>query len=268
LQARARFPLTLALRRALLTPGSLALLVAATVMAFSPSLWPVALGAGVAELLLLLYYRCNRRFLRRIRDEQTRREWHRQGQRVKRLQATLDPGTAGILHRIVSLQQQAGSQIASSRDDGVSHPEALEQALSPTGGLLEGCLRLAAMRQRLAAYLEQVQPAERQRQAMEIEARLDACHDAVARSCYLQALQHKRSELENYCAIQQAVARVDGQLENIECRLGNLVGKLVRLGLLDGAHAAEACDRLSALIAELNQSTAALELSLNETLSF
>jgi hypothetical protein len=268
LAAQVRASVAPVLRRALRTPGSLGLLTAAGVMALSPSLWPGVLAAVTAESLLLVYYASSRRFRYRVREDRRRKEWQRQGVRFKRIRGAVDAETAARIERIFSLQQQVLGLCGAAGEAGLLPGGFAEGSLGPTGTVLGACLGLVEKRQRLAAFLQQVETAELQRQAVQLEGRLDAAHDAVTRSLYLHALEQQRGELENCCAIQHVIARIDGQLESIVCTLGNLVGRMVRLRDLDAGHAAAARDRITQQIDELTRSVTALEASTHETLAF
>jgi hypothetical protein len=140
-------------------------------------------------------------------------------------------------------------------------------SMGQVADLMDRCVHLAEKRHQLRSYLEATRAPELQRQASQLEAKLDASTDPVARRLYAQAIEQKRGELENYCAIQQAVQRIDGQLENIECSFGNLLGKLIRLKSVDATHAAVAQNQMSRELTELSTSLETLESSVNEMLA-
>jgi hypothetical protein len=251
-------------KRALVTPVSLALLTGSAVCAFVPEVWVVtALGLVVEMGVLQLLVR-DANFVRAVREEEQRAECDRQAERMARVRRAVDWETAEMLGRIQSLQERlfqenGGEEALLSSRFGAS--------LSQVMGLVERCLHLAEKRHQLRTYLEMRRPPELQRQASQLEAKVEAAMDPVARQLYTQALEQKRGELENYCAIQQAVQRIDGQLDNIECSFGNLLGKLIRLKSADEAHLAVAQNQVSRELTELGANLAALESSVNEMLA-
>jgi hypothetical protein len=251
-------------RRALVTPVSLALLTGSVVCAFVPEAWIVT-GLGLAvELGVLQLFVRDANFVRAVREEEQRAEWDRQAERMGRVRRAVDWETAEMLGRIQSLQERL------LREDGgetallSSH---FGPSMSQVTGLVDRCLHLAEKRHQLRRYLEMRRPPELQRQASQLEAKLEAAVDPVARQLYAQALEQKRGELENYCAIQQAIQRIDGQLDSIECSFGNLLGKLIRLKSADEAHLAVAQNQVSRELTELGANLAALESSVNEMLA-
>ena len=251
-------------RRALVTPVSLALLTGSAVCAFVPEVWMVTALGLVVELGVLQLFVRDANFVRAVREEDQRAEWDRQAERMGRVRRAVDWETAEMLGRIQSLQERLLHENGGEEALLSSH---FGPSLSQVTGLVERCLHLAEKRHQLRTYLELRRPPELQRQASQLEAKLEAAMDPVARQLYTQALEQKRGELENYCAIQQAVQRIDGQLDNIECSFGNLLGKLIRLKSADEAHLAVAQNQVSRELTELGANLAALESSVNEMLA-
>jgi hypothetical protein len=257
------------LKRALVTPVSLALLTGSAVCAFVPEVWMVTALGLVVELGVLQLFVRDANFVRAVREEEQRAECDRQAERIARVRRAVDWETAEMLGRIQSLQERLfqanGGEEAPGARSRVS--SRFGASLGQVTGLVERCLQLAEKRHQLRTYLDLRRPPELQRQASQLEAKLEAAMDPVARQLYTQALEQKRGELENYCAIQQAVQRIDGQLDNIECSFGNLLGKLIRLKSADEAHLAVAQNQVSRELTELGANLAALESSVNEMLA-
>jgi len=255
--------------RALVTPVSLALLTGSAVCAFVPEVWMVTAFGLVVELGVLQLFIRDANFVRAVREEQERAEWDRQAERIARVRRAVDRETAEMLGRIQSLQERllqenGGEEVPGTRPRVGSRFGA---SLGQVTGLVNRCLHLAEKRHQLRTYLEMRRPPELQRQASQLEAKLEMALDPVAQQLYAQALEQKRGELENYCAIQQAVQRIDGQLDNIECSFGNLLGKLIRLKSADEAHLAVAQHQVSRELTELSATLTALESSVNEMLA-
>jgi hypothetical protein len=248
-------------RRALVTPVSLALLTGAAVCAFVPEVWIVSLLGLVTEAGILQYLIRDANFVRAVREEQQRALWGQRTEQIERVRRTVDWETGEMLGRIQKLQERlfeenGGTEALLASRFGAS--------LNQVAALVERCLHLAEKRHQLRVYLDTTRPTELQRQAGQMETKLEGTADAVTRRLYTQALEQKRGELENYCAIQQAVSRIDGQLDNIECSFGNLLGKLIRLKSAEGTPAAMAQSQVSRELNELDANLTALESSVTE----
>ncbi len=251
-------------KRALVTPVSLALLTGSAVCAFVPAVWPATALGLLAELGVLQLLIRDANFVRAVREEEQRAARGHQSERIAQMRRTVDGETAEMLRRIQTLQEQLLQE-----HDG-EEPllnDRLSTNLSPVTGLVDRCLLLAEKRHELRGYLERRRPSELQRQASQLEAKLESAMDPVTRQLYVQALEQKRGELENYCAIQQAVQRIDGQLDNVECSFGNLLGKLIRLRTAGEPHGAGAQSQVSRELTELSANLSALESSVNEMLT-
>jgi hypothetical protein len=251
-------------KRALVTPVSLALLTGSAVCAFVPEVWMVTLLGLVTEAAVLQYFILDANFVRAVREDQQRAEWSRRSERIARVRHSVDWETGEMLGRIQSLQERlfeenGGAEALLSSRFGAS--------LNQVAALVERCLHLAEKRHQLRIYLETSRPTDLQRQAGQLEAKLERTVDPITHRLYTQALEQKRGELENYCAIQQAVLRIDGQLDNIECSFGNLLGKLIRLKSIEGSHAAVTQNQVTRELNELDANLTALESSVNEMLA-
>jgi hypothetical protein len=96
---------------------------------------------------------------------------------------------------------------------------------------------------------------------------MEATPDPLTRELYEQALQQKREELENYVRIQESVRRIDGQLAVVHCTFDNMLSRVVRLQSADTLEREERDDPVFEELNELNLRVAALEASVNETLT-
>jgi hypothetical protein len=255
--------LTRVLRRAIVTPVSLALLTGSALSLAQPQTWPVALFGFLAEVVVVQFLARDPNFVRSVRTEERQAGWMRRAGRLDYLRRSLDPETRELLGKIQSLHEQL---VAECTLGGLSldtpftfSPEQIER-------LLDRCLHLAEKRLQLRHYLEIAQPAELQRQASHLELKLQRTTDAVARRLYEQALEQKQGELESYCAIQQAVQRIDGQLESIGCSFGNLLSRVVRLRSASDAHLALAQRQVTRELTDLDDSLIVLEQSVDEML--
>jgi hypothetical protein len=260
-------------KRALVTPASLGLLTASCLVFVTPEMWSLALAGFLAELGLLQALVRNERFVRGVQEECQRLRCRQQAERVAQMQASVDRPTGELLGRIQVLQDRllrewdaAGPPLHSGAP-ALLAGDSLGVSRQQVSGLLDQCLRLAQKRARLQTYLHETQPVDLQRHAVQLQEKWERCHDDVARQLYEHALRQKRSELENYAAIQQAVARIDGQLETIECSFGNLLGRVIRLKSADATHARIARDQLGRDLSELTAGINALEHAVNEALS-
>jgi hypothetical protein len=256
--------LTRVLRRAVLTPVSLALLTGSALSVAQPETWPVAVFGFVAEVVVLQFLVRDPNFVRSVRTEERQVDWGRRAGRLDQIRHRLDPESRDLVGRIQALHEQLLQECVheptSPGGPFTLRPEQIES-------LLDRCLHLAEKRLQLRRYLITAQPAELQRQASQLEAKLERATDLVARRLYEQALEQKRGELESYCAIQQAVQRIDGQLESIECSFGNLLGRLVRLKSAGDAHGALAQRQVTRELTDLDTSLVALEHSVDEMLA-
>jgi hypothetical protein len=251
-------------KRALVTPVSLALLTGSAVCAFVPEVWIVTLLGLITEAGVLQFLIRDANFVRAVREDEQRAEWTGRAEQIARVRRTVDWETGEMLGRIQSLQERLFEENGGAEALLSSH---LGASLNQVAALVERCLHLAEKRHQLRLYLETTRPTDLQRQAGQLEAKLESTVDPVTRRLYSQALEQKRGELENYCAIQQAVLRIDGQLDNIECSFGNLLGKLIRLKSIEGAHAAGAQNQVTRELNELSANLTAVESSVNEMLS-
>jgi hypothetical protein len=251
--------------RAVTCPLSLGLLTASSLLLLTPPLWALALFGYLGDFLLVAALLRSQSFVRSVLDDTRRWERRRQTARVSEVQAGVDAETRALLGRIEQLHGRLLVEWDAAAALGVG--DRLGFSRGQVSGLLDQCLRLASKRHALVTYLQETQPLTLQMGAVRLEEQWERCRDDVARQLYEQALRQKRSELENYSAIQAAVARIDGQLAAVECSFGNLLGRVVRLKSADATHAGVARDQLCRDLEALTAGIRALEESVNETLA-
>jgi hypothetical protein len=251
--------------RAVTSPLSLGLLTASSLLLLTPPLWLAALAGFLGDALFVALLLRSESFAHSVRDDARRWERRRQKVRVSEVQAGVDAETRALLGRIEQLHGRLLGEWDAAAAQGAGNR--LGFSRGQVSGLLDQCLRLARKRHALVTYLQETQPLTLQTRAVRLEEQWERCRDDVARQLYEQALRQKRSELENYSAIQAAVARIDGQLAAVECSFGNLLGRVVRLKSADATHAGVARDQLCRDLEELTAGIRALEDSVNETLA-
>jgi hypothetical protein len=193
-------------------------------------------------------------------EELQRQRWRDLITRLEGLGSVLDRETSAALSGIVEAQERllgmAGSQ-------GVVLPHTRHELTS----LLQHCLSLAEKRHQLQGHLASSRSQEIQRQAMQIQARLEHSADPVTRQLYEQALEQKRQELENYVRLEESVMRIDGQLAVVQCTFDNILSRVVRMQSPDALTGDATADPVFEELNQLNTRVAALEASLNETLT-
>ena len=246
--------------RAATAPVSLFLGAAGALLLPGP-LWPAGLALLGAEGLYLWL---------RIRDPEAARECQalRQQARLRELirrldeiSVRLDDDTAGALSGILESQERL---VATYGGDTSLMPHTRTELAS----LLEHCLSLAEKRCQLKSYIASFRVPEVQREVGELERKAERSLDSVTRQLYEQALDRKRQELENYLRLEQAVYRIDGQLAAVRATFDHMVSLVVRLQATEAAEAAEESpDLVHSELGKLSRNVAALENSLNETLT-
>jgi hypothetical protein len=251
--------------RAVTCPLSLGLLAASSLLLLTPPLWSFALAGFLGDALLVAALLRSESFARSIREDARRWERRCRSARVTEVQSGVDLETRELLGRIEQLHERLLGELDAAAARGAG--DRMGFSRGQVSGLLDQCLRLARKRHALVVYLQETQPLALQTQAVRLEEQWERCRDDVARQLYEQALRQKRGELENYSAIQAAVARIDGQLAAVECSFGNLLGRVVRLKSADATHAGVARDQLCRDLEELTAGIRALEESVNETLA-
>jgi chromosome segregation ATPase len=250
------------IKRALLSPLSLALISTTGLCAVVPATWLVSALGLLAEAVLLQLLIRDPRFVRLVCHEERQTDWRRQVDRLVRVRRSVDRETSALLGRIHTLQERLLHECP---------PESLDEApyapgLEDLGSLLERCVHLAEKRSQLRRYLDAAHLTDLQRQAGRLEARLGEVTDPVARRLYQQALTQKRSEMESYSAVEQALQRIDGQLEGMESSFGSLLGRLVRLRSAAIADLSLAQSQVSRQLADLRANLDVVESSVNEVL--
>jgi len=246
--------------RAATAPVSLFLGTTGLLLIASPVAWPLGAAALAGEVGWLWYRIRDPHHAQVSSEEMLRTRWRDLITRLEDVGSSLDRGTAATLTAIVEVQE---------RLQGMCGPE---QMLMPSTrvemtSLMERCVSLAEKRRQLQGYLSTVRTGEVQRQASQIQAKVEKASDAVTKELYQQALEQKRQELENYVRLEEAVARIDGQLAAVQCTFDNMLSKMVRIHSVDSPSAQAQADPVSLELHQLTRGVAALEASLQETLT-
>jgi hypothetical protein len=199
-------------------------------------------------------------YARASSEDMLRTRWRDLITRLEHLSTVLDRDTAAALSAIVESQERLLGMYGSER---LVLPHTRVELTS----LLQHCLSLAEKRQQLQQYLASFRSHDAQRQAIQIQAKLDQTHDVATRQLYEQALGQKRQELENYIRIEEAVHRIDGQLSVVQCTFDNMLSHVARIQTSDAVAGSEATDPVYQEINNLTHRVAELEDSLTETLT-
>lgn len=247
--------------RAVTSPVSLFLGTVAVLLIPTPDAWGVGLGALTAELTWIWTRVRNPVHAAASQDEMLQTRWRDLIRRLEDLSAALDPDTAALLSGIVESQER----LLGMYDAG---PALMPGTRAEVSALLDQCLSLAEKRRELQTFLGGVRSQDVQRQAAQIEYRLEQTHDPVTRQLFEQALSQKRQELENYVRLNDAVNRIDGQLEAVRCTFDNMLSRVVRMQAGEAAVApSSAADPIHDELNRLSRGVEALENSLTETLT-
>ncbi|HEU4751721.1 MAG TPA: hypothetical protein VFU47_01355 [Armatimonadota bacterium] len=248
--------------RAVTSPVSLFLATTGLLLVASPVAWPLGVAALGAEAGWLWTRIRDPNLARQSGEELLRLRWRDLITRLEGLSSVLDRATAATLASIVEAQE---------RLQGYAGAEALllHHSRLELTSLLQHCLSLAEKRHRLQTHLSSCHSQEIQRQASQLQAKLEASRDMVTRQLYEQALDQKREELENYVRLEEAVQRIDGQLAVVQCTFDNILSRVVRMQAGETLAMApdETSDPIFEELNQLNTRVAALEASLDETLS-
>lgn len=246
--------------RAATAPVSLFLGATGLLLIASPVAWPLGVAAFAGELAWLWHRIRDPRHAQLSSDEMLRARWRDLIFRLEEVSRSLDRETAAILTAIIESQERL---LGTSGTEQMLLPSTRVEMTS----LIERCVSLAEKRKQVQSYLATVRTPEVQKQATQLQAQVDKARDEVTRDLYLQALEQKRQELENYARLEDAVARIDGQLAAVQCTFDNLLSKVVRLQSVDSAASDPEADPVSAELTQLTRGVAALEASLAETLT-
>jgi hypothetical protein len=250
--------------RALTSPVSLYLGATGLLLLATPATLPVGIALLVADAGWVWSRIRDPEYARVSSDERLRRRWRDAMERLEDLTAVLDRETAAALAEIVEAQERLLGVYGAEADG--SRP-LMPHTRTDLTQLLEHCLSLAEKRHRLQSYLASFRSQDVQRQVAQLQARLDQSHDAVTRQLYERAIAQKREELENYVRLEEAVARIDGQLTAVQCTFDNMLSRVVAM---QTAHALSGDETSDPVVQELNtlaSGVAALEASLDETLT-
>lgn len=247
--------------RAITSPVSLFLSTTALLLIPTPDGWPLGFGALSAELVWVWTRIRNPAHAAASQDELLQTRWRNLIRRLEELSAALDAETAALLSGIVEAQER----LLTMYDAG---PALMPGTRAEVTALLDQCLSLAEKRRELQGFLSGVRSHEVQRQAMQLQQRLEQTHDPVTRQLFEEALRQKQQELENYVRLHDAVNRIDGQLEAVRCTFDNMLSRVARMqageaAVLSGTTADPLHDELN----RLSRGVEALENSLTETLT-
>ena len=246
--------------RAATSPVSLFLTTSGALLATSSLTWPLGAMMFLAEGVWLWSRIRDPRSARASSEDLQRRRWDALVERLEALSGVLDRDTALALAAIVEAQERL---LAACGSVTMVLPHTRAELML----LLEHCLSLAEKRYRLQNYLAACNVSEAQRQAGQLEARVEQTHDPVTRELYSRALDQKRQELENYVRLDESVARIDGQLTAVRCTFDNMLSKVLRTQTAHGGGSGDSADAVFAELNHLANGVAALESSLEETLS-
>ncbi len=246
--------------RAVTSPLSLFLGTTALLLTPTPDAWPAGLAALSAELAWVWTRVRNPALAATSQEELLQARWRELIRRLEALTGALDSETSTLLAGIVESQER----LLGYYDAG---PSLMPGTRAEVTSLLEHCLSLAEKRRQLQTFLSSIRSPEVQRQACQLQTRLEQTHDPVTRQLYEQALAQKQQELENYVRLEDAVARIDGQLAAVRCTFDNLLSRVVRMQAGEVAAEQPATDPVYEELNRLSRGVEALETSLTETLT-
>jgi hypothetical protein len=246
------------LQRAFFSPPSLGLTAATVVFLSQPETWLAALVAAGLNAFLLATHARSPRYVRRVAHDLERDHWRACLVRAEELQRVLDPATAGAMGNLVRAQERLLALSAQGEGLVPSHSQAAD--------LMAHCLELAEKRLHLEAFVAESRAGDLEREVERLRGQASAAGDAMARRLFEQALDQKLAEQENLKALQNAIARIDGQLAAVDATFDNLVGKIVRLRTADTAREAHDVRFVLDELHQLTQGVAAVEASLTEML--
>lgn len=246
--------------RAVTSPVSLFLGTTALLLTPTPDAWPAGLAALSAELAWVWSRVRNPALAAASQEELLQTRWRELIRRLEQLTGALDSETSTLLSGIVESQER----LMGYYDTG---PALMPGTRAEVTSLLEHCLSLAEKRRQLQNFLSTIRSQEVQRQVYQLQSRVERTHDPVTRQLYEQALAQKQQELENYVRLEDAVARIDGQLAAVRCTFDNLLSRVVRMQAGEAAVDPPAVDPVHEEITRLSRGVEALETSLTETLT-
>jgi hypothetical protein len=246
--------------RAVTSPVSLFLGTTGLLLAISPYTWPLGLGALALDGAWVWTRVRDPRFVQASDEALLQCRWRDLIGRLEEVTPALDAETAATVSAIVDSQERLLGMYE-------VRLAALPATRSELTSLLEHCLSLIRKRRQFQHYLASFRANDVQRQARQLQLRVEKTADLVTRQLYEQALDQKRQELENYVRLEEAVSRIDGQLAAVRCTFDNLLSKMIRMEATNAVVAEAAADPVFAELDRLAKSAAALEASLHETLT-
>nr|CAA9270948.1 hypothetical protein AVDCRST_MAG63-2927 [uncultured Armatimonadetes bacterium] len=167
------------------------------------------------------------------------RRTFRQGEARRLLQQVarddhVDAATVQRLNRIVSDYETAHSQSVAGDVPRYARG-AMGEAVARMSELVERAFDLTRHRGKLTAYLAGVNRPDLYGQQASLRLRLRQAQDEVLRGQIEQSLRFKDTEIRAYDGIQGVVARIDGQLESLECAFAALKARILHFKLADKA---------------------------------
>jgi hypothetical protein len=246
--------------RAVTSPLSLFLATTGLLLAGSPETLAFGVGALVLDVGWVWSRLLDPRYARASSEDMLRARWRELISRLEHLTTVLDRETAAALSAIVESQERLLGMYGSER-------LVLPHTRIELTSLLQHCLSLAEKRHQLQSYLSTFRSHDVQRQAAQLQERLEQSRDDATRHLYEQALRQKRQELENYLRLEEAVHRIDGQLSVVQCTFDNMLSQVARMQTVESEHETRTADPVFEEINQLTSRVAELEDSLNETLT-
>ena len=246
--------------RAVTSPVSLFLGTSGLLLVAGQVTWPFGLVALAAEIGWVWSRIRDPGYAQASSEEVIRQRWRDLVNRLEEMAAVLDRETSATLASIVEAQERLLG-IYNSGTSPVLHTRV------QMASLLQHCLSLAEKRHRLQSYIHSFRAQDVQRQAAQLQVRVEKTEDGVTRQLYERALEQKRQELENYVRLEDAVARIDGQLAAVQCTFDNLLSKIVCVQSVPVVAHDATSDPVLSELNQLANGVAALEASLNESLT-
>lgn len=246
--------------RAVTSPLSLFLATTGLLLIGAPETWPFGLGALVLDVGWVWSRLLDPQYARASGEDMLRARWRELISRLEHLSTVLDRETAAALSAIVEAQERLLGMYGSER-------LVLPHTRMELTSLLQHCLSLAEKRHQLQSYLSTFRSHDVQRQAAQLQERLDQARDGATRQLYEEALNQKRQELENYIRLEEAVYRIDGQLSVVQCTFDNMLSQVARMQTVEAEPEPRTTDPVFDEINRLTSRVAELEESLTETLT-
>jgi hypothetical protein len=250
------------------SPSSIGIIVLGLgATAIAGDLWWLPFGAMVVGWCAVLFNRLhNEEYLQKLFAERQARENHLSDEQIESALDGMDFETRQRIRYIVQLQSEISRE--TEADDVADYArrdlQRLSAQLSP---VVRRAIRIGQRKQQLVKYLHNVDERSLSNYCANLQQRIDATQDPVARSQYQQALKAREAELQTYQAIGQAAARIDSQLESVEATFASWKAKVIRIKTVDVAGASTVAQGLDQELRMLNSDIDVLEGSVTEALA-